>query len=118
MKKLLLSLGIILSLASCNNEQKQAEKMEKRMVEKISSACQPTPDQQAKIKVAVEDYINLRLSYRHKYANNQDSLDLENKIAKNNYINTLKTILTPDQVDKVQNAFKQEKTKQSEGTND
>ncbi len=118
MKKLLLTSGIIFLLVACNNEKKQAEKMENRMEAKIVAACQPTADQQAKIKATIEEYVNARLANKHKYSKDQDSLDMENKQAKNKYINTLKTILTPEQVEKVQNAFKQEKAKQTEGTSD
>jgi hypothetical protein len=118
MKKLILSFTIILFAFGCKNEQKQADKLENRMITKITTVCQPTPDQQSKIKAAVDSYVNLRIQYKHKYSNDQDSMDIMNKSAKNNYINTLKTILSPEQVEKLQAANKQEKEKQSEGTSD
>ncbi len=118
MKKLTLLFGIALFAFGCKNEQKQAEKLENRMITKITTVCQPTPDQQLKIKAAVESYVKSRLDYKHKYSNDQDSMDIMNKTAKNNYINTLKIILTPEQAEKLQAANKQEKEKQNEGTSD
>jgi hypothetical protein len=118
MKKLLLTLGIVLVGIACNNGQKQADKMTSKLVEKINSVCQLTPVQTSKIQPLAENFIKLRKANKDKFGSDQDAFRKANESNRNTFVDSLKSILSPDQYDKLKTFFQQQRAKNGQGGGD
>lgn len=109
MKKLLLLLYIALTAFGCNDEQKRIDKMATKMANNVNTACQLSADQQTKVKAAAREFDSTKIVNIDKYAKDQEVLLNLNNIARTTYIGKLKTILTPDQLDKLKAWHEQHK---------
>jgi len=114
MKKIILAFGIILLVIGCNNEQKQVDKMTTKLVGKINSVCQLTPDETTKLQPIVGNFLKLRKANKDKFGSDMDAFKKANESNRKSFIDTLKTILTPDQFEKLKTAFQQQRAKQNE----
>lgn len=109
MKRFILLLCVTLFAFGCANEQKRIDKMASKMVNTINTACQLTPDQQTKVKDAASAFVKAKMENADKYAQNQEILINRNAAAKNDYVAQLKSVLTPDQLDKLKTYHEQHK---------
>jgi predicted component of type VI protein secretion system len=112
MKKIILVLGIILLGISCNNEQKKMDKMNNKILTRITNVCQLSPEQVTKILPITENFVKLRQATKDKYSKDQDGFKSAMEVNRKNFIDTIKTILTPDQFEKLKASFQQQKAKQ------
>lgn len=118
MKKIILAFGVILLTAGChNNEQQQVAKMTPKLVNRINSACQLTPDQEAKITPIAENFIKLRKDTKVKYQNDEEGFRNAMQANRQKFLDTLKTILTPDQFEKLVTAFQQKARQNQQSEN-
>lgn len=113
MKKIILILGIILLGMSCNNEQKRIDKMTNKLLTRISNACQLSSDQVTKIKPIAVNFIKTRKETKAKFENDQNALKNAMETGRNKFMDTLKSILSPDQYDKLKASFQQQKNRQN-----
>jgi hypothetical protein len=118
MKKLILVFSIVLIGIACSNPQKQEEKMKTKLVDKINSVCQLTPDETNKIGPIAENFIKLRKASKDKYGNDEIAFKKANQLNRSQFMDTLKTILTPEQLEKLKAAFQQQRAKQDGGQQD
>jgi hypothetical protein len=108
MKKIVLLLGVILLLGvGCNRDK--AKRAATKMVDRMSSACNFTPDEKTKMIPVVEKFIKTRVENKDKYANDQGALSKADSMNRAWYIDTLKVILTPDQLEKLKTFQAQQK---------
>lgn len=112
MKKLILTFGILLIGIGCSNTQKQEEKMKAKLIDKINSVCQITPDETNKIEPIAENFIKQRKATKDKYGNDKDAFKKANQLNRVQFMDTLKTILSPEQFEKLKTAFQQQRAKQ------
>jgi predicted component of type VI protein secretion system len=114
MKKIIfIVLGIILVGIGCTNEQKRMDKMTNKLLTRISNTCQLSPDQVTKITPIAESFVKLRKETKDKYENDQEAFRNAMEINRKKFIDTIKTILTPDQFEKLKTSFQQQRAKQS-----
>lgn len=112
-KKIILLVGIILVGIGCNNEQKKMDKMTNKLLTRINNACQLSSDQTAKIKPLTEHFIELRKATKDKYSNDQEAFKSAMEINRSKFLDSLQTILTPDQFEKLKTSFQQQRAKQN-----
>ncbi len=117
MKKLVSLFIIVLFAFGCGSDQKRIEKMTDKMISKMNTACQLTPDQESKIRPLVAGYIKTRVELRTKLANKPDSLKKANLANRDNFITNLKTIVTPKQFEKIQEYNRKQKANQQNESN-
>lgn len=119
MKKLILTFGIILAGIFTVNAQTQDASVEKqvnKIITEYTSVAQLTPDQVTKVKPMLETFITTRKANKEKYANDEEGLKEANKTNRENLDAQLKTVLSADQIQKINeyNKEKREQKKESE----
>ncbi len=98
MKKLILTLGIFLiGVMSINAQDKVATKI----VNKMTVVCGLSSDQVAKVQPIVEDYVKGREANKQQYASDPEGLKTANRTLNKNYKAQLKTVLSPEQIEKL-----------------
>jgi hypothetical protein len=115
MKKIILVLGIILLGIGCNTEQEKMDKMNKKILARITNVCQLSPDQVTKISPITENFIKLRIATKDKYGNNEQGFKNAMEANRKSLIDTLQKILTPNQFEKLKASFQQQKNKNGQG---
>jgi hypothetical protein len=111
MKKLILTIAIVLTGIFSVNAQEQSGPAD-RMVNDYTNAAQLTPDQAAKIKPMLDNFITVRKTNKEKYANDANGLKAANKTNKENLKAQLKTVLTAEQIEKLDEYQKMKKERQ------
>ncbi len=101
MKRLILTLGLIIAGIFCVNAQEKGDKIANKMVSHLTQVCGLSDDQVAKVQPIVADFIKTRMANKQQYANDAAGLKAANKTNRENYKNQLKTVLTADQVEKL-----------------
>lgn len=115
MKKIILVLGVILLVMGCNNEQKKLDKMNNKILTRITDVCQLTPDQITKISPITENFVKLRKQAKDKYASDEDGFKNAMEVNRKKFIDTIQTILTPDQFEKLKASFPQKAKQNGQG---
>lgn len=123
MKKLILTLGIFLAGIMFVNAQDKADAVAAKFVNKITEVCGLTPDQVAKLQPVAEDYIKTRKANKQQYATDPDGYRSATKTLNQNYKAQLKSILSPEQINKLEAYHTQQKAnkqnwKGEQGEND
>jgi predicted component of type VI protein secretion system len=113
MKKILLVLGIILLVFGCNNEQKRMDNMSNKLLTRITNVCQLNADQVTKITPLVESFVKLRKETKEKYGNDQEAFRNAMQANRGKFVDTIKTVLSPDQFEKLKASFQQQRAKQT-----
>jgi predicted component of type VI protein secretion system len=117
-KKIILAFAIILVGIGCSSEQSKVEKAASKLVDKLNTACQLTPDETTRIKPLVKKFIETRRENTDKYASQQEALKLANETNRTNLIDSLKAILSPDQLEKFKAFTAQQKANRQGGQGD
>jgi hypothetical protein len=120
MKKLILTLGIVLAgLLTVQAQEQKTDKQTDKIITEYTSVAQLTPDQVTKVKPMVESFIATRKLNKTTYANNADGLKTANKTNRDNLLTQLSTVLSADQIQKIKEHIKEQKqrSKPSESTN-
>ena len=113
MKKIILLFGITLVFGiGCNRDK--AKRAAMKMVDKMSSICNITPDEKTKMIPVVEKFIKTKVENRDKYASDQGALNKADSVNRAWYADTLKAILTPDQLEKLKTFQAQQKMNKKE----
>lgn len=114
MKKLFLVLGICLVGFACNSMQQKEDNRVTKMITKMTAVCQLTPEQAGKIQPILATFIKTRVENKDKYAGDQEALRKADSTIRKNYIDTLRTILSPGQYEKLQ-AFRAQQKQNKQG---
>ncbi len=120
MKKLALFLGILLIGIGCNSgtsSEKKEETRASKIISKMTTICQLTSDQSARLQPIVENFIKTKIDNRDKYASDQTALRKADSTNRTNYVDSLRKILTPDQFEKLKSARKMNKQDGKGGDN-
>ena len=80
-----------------------------KMMAKMKSIITLTPDQEAKIKPMMETFAKAKAENKTKYATDPKAMKEANEKAKETYKSQIKTVLTPDQQEKMKAAKAAEK---------
>lgn len=83
------------------------DKMNNKLLTRITDACQLTPDQVTKISPITENFIKLRKATKDKYENDQEAFKNAMQANRKKLIDTIQTILTPAQYEKLKASFQQ-----------
>lgn len=103
------------------NAQDKTDAKATKLVNRISQACTLTPDQVSKLQPIAESYIKAREANKQQYANDPAGLKSADKTNNENYRTQLKTILTPDQQQKLKDYMAQQRANrksQKSGSNE
>lgn len=117
MKKLILTLGIILAgLFTVNAQDNATGKLSQtdKAISEYTSVAQATPDQITKIRPMLDSYFATRKENKTKYANDADGMKAANKANRENLEAQLKTVLSAEQIQKVKDYQKEQKEKRKE----
>ena len=115
MKKLILTFGIILAgLFTATAQDASVDKQTAKIMDEYTSTAQITPDQAAKIKPMIEAFFTTKKENKEKYADDAVTLRTANKENRENLKRQLKTVLTPDQMQKIEDYNKEKKQAASE----
>ncbi len=110
MKKLILTLGIILTgLLTVNAQDAGVERQSTKLVNEYASVAQMTPDQAAKVRPILESFLATRKENKEKYSGNPQALRTANKANKENMRTQLQAVLSPDQIQKIEDYNKEKK---------
>jgi hypothetical protein len=101
MKKLILTFGIFLAGVFYINAQDKATIKANKMVDHLNEVIGLSPDQVAKIQPLAEDFVKAREANRQQYAGDVNGRKSADKTAHENYKAQLKTILSPQQIEKL-----------------
>jgi predicted component of type VI protein secretion system len=101
MKKIILFLSVILLGTGCGNKQKQIQVMSGKLLDNLTTACQLTPDQKSRVAPVVQIFVSSRVENKIKYGKDSVALKQANDSMKKNYINSLKGILNPMQMEQL-----------------
>jgi len=115
MKKLILSFGIFLAAFFAVNAQSRMDVKATKMVDKINRVCGLTPDQAARLQTVATQYLKTRHANLQQYGNNPDEMKQADKTANQNYKAQLKSILTPEQAQKMKAYREEQKAKRQTG---
>jgi hypothetical protein len=115
MKKLVFIAYSLLFTLGCGPSQKQEDKMAHKMVDRINTACQLTPEQKTRLIPVIETFIKTRIDNKDKFASDQAALIKADSINKAKYFDTLKKIITPEQLDKLKAFRNQQKMDKKAG---
>ncbi len=108
MKKLILTFGIILASIVTMQAQEKISPTDK-VLNEYTSVAQLTPDQVTKVRPMFDAFYATRKDNKEKYANNEDGLKAANKANRQNLKAQLKTMLTADQIQKIEDYQKAKK---------
>jgi hypothetical protein len=115
MKKLVLTLGIIfIGLITLHAQDASIEKQSTKLVNEYASVAQMTPDQAAKVRPILESFLATRKENKEKYAGNPQALKTANKANKENMKTQLQAVLSPDQIQKIENYNREKKEEKKE----
>ena len=118
MKKLILTLGIVLAtIFTATAQDAKGDKQADKVLAEYTSVAQITPDQSAKIKPMIESFIATRKANKEKYANDAAGLKTANKENKENFKTQLKTVLSEDQINKIEEYNKQKREEKRGSSN-
>ena len=112
MKKFIVTFGIILAGICYVNAQ---DKADSKMLDHLTQVCQLSPDQVSKVKPIIENYVSSRKANKQKYAGDKTAMKSADKALKENYKSQLKTVLTPDQMERLKADIAQHKTSKKGG---
>ncbi len=101
MKALLLTFGILSATFFNGYSQDNSAKVERsteKIISKLKEVCNINEEQTRRVRPFVETYAKACAANKEKYAKDPDGLKLANKTAIDNYIEQLKTVLSPDQI--------------------
>ena len=108
MKKLILTFGIILASIFTMQAQERISQTDK-VLNEYTSVAQLTPDQVTKVRPMIDVFYATRKDNKEKYVNDKDGLKAANKANRENFRAQLKTVLTADQIQKVDDYQKAKK---------
>jgi|ERR1700722_12070299 len=108
MKKLILTFGIILASVFTMQAQEKISPTDKALNE-YTTVAQLSPDQVTKIRPIFDAFYATRKENKEKYANNEEGLKAANKANRENLKAQLKTVLTAEQIQKVEDYQKAKK---------
>lgn len=109
MKKLILTFSILLASFMVGKAQDNTTAKATKLVNHINQVCGLTPDQVSKLQPIAESYIKAREANKQQYANDPAGLKSANRTNNQNYKAQLKTILTPDQQQKLKDYMAQQR---------
>ena len=115
MKKLILTFGIFLGgicLVNAQSTAAAATNPSEKIIAHLTTVCAITNEQIVKIKPIAKAVVNARQANQKKYAGNPDGLKAANKSVNEDFKNQLKTILTKDQMEKLNADMAQHKAAQ------
>ncbi len=115
MKKIILILAIVLTGIFSVNAQDQSSPTD-RIIAQYTNVAQLTPEQVTKTRPMFDSFVATRKANKEKYANNPEGLKTANQTNKENLKAQLKTVLTAEQMEKIEEYQKikkerEEKTK-------
>jgi len=112
MKKLLSIAAIFLMgiLAANAQDDKQVNKM----MDQLQNGCQMTPDQAAKVKPMVQNFVNVKMQNKKQYADDKTGLKAANESNRKNLKANLLTVLSTTQVGQYEVYVKQQKEEKKE----
>jgi hypothetical protein len=115
MKKLVLAFGIILASVFSINAQNAAASgsQSDKMVNKLTTACQLTPDQVTKVRPLVDSFLKTRAENKQKYASDAEGLKTANKANRENFKSQLSALLSADQKEKFKEYQKEQQEKKA-----
>jgi hypothetical protein len=106
-------------VSSCGQSlEKKEDNRVSKMLEKFTTVCQLTPEQAKSLKPALETFIKNKVENKDKYASDQGALRKADSLNRTTYIDSLKKILTPDQLEKFKAAKGQFKMNKQDGGQD
>ena len=111
MKKIILTLAIVLTGMFSVNAQEKTSQTDKILTE-YTNVAQLTPDQVAKVRPMLDAFAADREANKQKYANDPDGLKVANKASRESYKAKLKNILSAEQIQKIDEYQKQKKERQ------
>jgi len=114
MKKTILAFVIILIGIGCNNIP-QSQKKSTEILEKMTNVCQFNPDQANKLSPIIEDFVKTRTDNMNKYEMNPQELKNANDSNRVHFMNKIKTILTPEQLEKLKAYWAQQRANKKAG---
>lgn len=103
--------GLMLVNAQDNTSAKAT-----KLINHISQICALTPDQVSKLQPIAENYIKAREANKQQYANDPAGLKSANRTNNQNYKAQLKTILTPEQQQKLKDYMAQQRANRKAGS--
>jgi len=119
MKKIILAFAIIVFGIACNSgKEKKEENRAAKIIAKMTTVCQLTPDQASKVQPILETFIKTKVDNKDKYASDQEALRKADSVNRRHYMDTLKTILSPDQIEKLKTLKMQKPNQQKGGEQD
>jgi aminoglycoside phosphotransferase family enzyme len=118
MKKLILTLGIVIAtMFTATAQEARGDKQVDKVLAEYTTAAQITPDQSAKIKPMIESFLATRKENKEKYAGDAEGLKTANKTNRENLKAQLKTVLSEDQIKKIEEYNKQKREERQGASN-
>lgn len=115
MKKLIITLSI--ALAAVLSVHAQDQSPADKAVTLFTTVCNLSPDQTDKIRPMVTSAIDIREANKQKYANDAQGLEKANQANRENLKAQLKTVLTAEQMQKMEDYQQQKKERQQKVNN-
>ncbi|HXB13408.1 MAG TPA: hypothetical protein VNZ45_15580 [Bacteroidia bacterium] len=109
MKKLILTLGIFFAGVLCMNAQDAPtqDQQTTKMLDNITKVCSLTSDQATKATPAVKQFIASKEADKAKYAGDKAQLKTAMKADRQALVTNLKPVLSADQIQKLEDHWKQ-----------
>jgi hypothetical protein len=101
MKTLIIILGVFLAginIGYAQNTETKTERAAKKMIEKMKEVCVISDEQATKVEPIAETYVKGINDNKEKYAKDPDGLKLADKTTRDSYMEALKTVLRPEQL--------------------
>lgn len=108
MKKLMLTTAVILAGFIGTQAQMSSTGMPMpgpngdKMLEKITTSCNLTPEQKTKVTPFVKDFVQGRMANKQKYANDPAGMKAANKANREKFMGDMKGVLSADQMKKME----------------
>lgn len=115
MKKLLVTLSLVLMALITVSAQEQTPV--DKMVTTITNAANLNPDQVTKIRPMVEKFVAAKEANKQKYASDEQGMKTANKANAENLKEQLKTVLSAEQMEKLDEFKKQKQERQEKANN-
>ena len=111
MKKYFLILVVFLfaGITFAGAQNARGQKQVDRIMNNLQQACQPTPGQSSRMLPMVQNFVNIRMQNRKKYAANQDAFRAANQDNMKNFRANLATVLSPQQMQQFKAYMKQQR---------
>jgi hypothetical protein len=115
MKKLIVLTALLLGGLTFINAQPKGDKEKAKMFDKLNEVCALSPEQDAKIKPLISDFVDTKIANKQKYGNDVEALKEANKSNRKNYMEQAKAILTPEQQAKWKTYMEEQKRHKTQG---